>query len=331
MAAIQTESLVKSYGNQKAVDDLNIAVESGEIFGFLGTNGAGKSTTMMILTTLLKPTSGSARVVGYDVVDNPGKVRQNIGYVQQDTSVDEFLTGRDNLMLQARLGRIPSDKRNSRIDEMLDMIDLGDRANDATVTYSGGMRKRLDIAGGLLHRPKVLFLDEPTVGLDTQTRYKIWEYIRKVHDEYGMTVFLSTHYMEEADKLCDRIGIIDHGRTRVVDTPTSLKRSLCSEIITLRATGERMDELGSSIKQLGKTSKMTMDSEQITVYTHEGSSVIPQIFRESARLGIVIESISLKQPTLDDVFISYTGHELRDNTHGFDRKKAFRHTKSLRR
>ena len=330
MMAIQADSLVKSYGTQNAVNNINFSVEEGEIFGFLGTNGAGKSTTMMILTTLLKPTSGSAHVVGYNVVDNPKAVRRNIGYVQQDTAVDEFLTGRNNLMLQARLSHLPSNVRNVRIDEMLNMIELDKRADDATVTYSGGMRKRLDIAGGLLHKPRVLFLDEPTVGLDIQTRRKIWDYIRSVHEEYGMTIFLSTHYMEEADNLCDRIGIIDNGSIQTIDTPSSLKASLGSEVITLCATGQNTQELASSIQSLSDVREISTDSEKITVYTFDGKSVIPRIFQESARLGTVIESISLKQPTLDDVFITYTGHELRDDVQGFDRKKAYRKTRELR-
>lgn len=330
MAAIQTESLVKTYGKQNAVDNISISVEEGEIFGFLGTNGAGKSTTMMILTTLLKPTSGIARVVGYDVVSNPKDVRRNIGYVQQDTAVDEFLTGRENLMLQARLSQLPGSLRKARINEMLSMIDMEKRADDPTVKYSGGMRKRLDIAGGLLHRPKVLFLDEPTVGLDIQTRRKIWEYIRHVHDEYGITIFLSTHYMEEADNLCDRIAIIDSGRIRTVDTPSSLKSSLGSEVITLSVTGGSRDELVDSIKALNGTREIATDSEKITVYTYDGKSVIPRIFEESARLGTSIESISLKQPTLDDVFITYTGRELRDDGASYDRKKAHRKSRELR-
>ncbi len=330
MLAIQTESLVKTYGSSNAVDNISIGVEEGEIFGFLGTNGAGKSTTMMILTTLLKPTSGRASVVGHDVVDSPKEVRRNIGYVQQDTAVDEFLTGRDNLVLQARLNRLPADVRNSRIDEILEMIELGERADDATVKYSGGMRKRLDIAGGLLHMPRVLFLDEPTVGLDIQTRRKIWEYIKRVHDEYGMTIFLTTHYMEEADSLCDRVGIIDRGRIRTVDSPSSLKSAMGSEVITMRVEGNA-EALVSSIHALPGIREMSRDGEEITVYTYDGTSVIPKIFRESADVGARIGSISLKQPTLDDVFISYTGHELRDGEEaGFDRKKAYRKTRELR-
>lgn len=330
LAAIQTDSLVKTYGTMNAVDNVSITVEEGEIFGFLGTNGAGKSTTMMILTTLLKPTSGKAKVVGHDVVTEPKQVRNNIGYVQQDTAVDEFLSGRDNLMLQARLSKIPSGARKSRIDDMIKMVDLESRADEAAVKYSGGMRKRLDIAGGLLHRPKVLFLDEPTVGLDIQTRRKIWAYIRRVHDEYGMTIFLSTHYMEEADNLCDRVGIIADGKIRAIDSPSSLKSALGNEVITIDATGQRKDELVSSISGIKGVREMSSDAEKITAYTYDGRSVIPRIFVESARLGTTIESISLKQPTLDDVFIKYTGHELREETQAFDRKKSYRKTKELK-
>ncbi|MEK6866370.1 MAG: ATP-binding cassette domain-containing protein, partial [Thermoproteota archaeon] len=203
MYSVETRSLSKSFGAANAINDISFAVESGEIFGFLGPNGAGKSTTIMILTTLLKPTSGQALVSGFDVTTQAKQVRQSIGYVQQESTVDEYLTGRENLLLQARLNHIPKDQINKRIDDILELIELSDKQNDSVVTYSGGMRKRLDIAGGLLHRPKVLFLDEPTVGLDIQTRRKIWEYIKKIHKEFGMTIFLTTHYMEEADQLCD--------------------------------------------------------------------------------------------------------------------------------
>ena len=217
--SIETKSLTKSFGDVIAVNDISFSVEKGEIFGFLGPNGAGKSTTMMIFTTLLKPTSGQALICGFDVMTNAKQVRQSIGYVQQETTVDEYLTGRENLLLQAKLNHIPKNEINNRIDEVLELIELSDKQHKAVVTYSGGMRKRLDIAGGLLHRPKVLFLDEPTVGLDIQTRRKIWEYIKKIHDEFEMTIFLSTHYMEEADHLCDRIGIIDGGKIQIIDSP----------------------------------------------------------------------------------------------------------------
>ena len=222
---IETKSLTKSFGDLIAVNNISFSVEKGEIFGFLGPNGAGKSTTMMIFTTLLKPTSGKAFIAGFDVMKDAKYVRENIGFVQQETTVDEYLTGRENLLLQAKLNHIPKNEINQRIDEVLELIELSDKQHQAVVTYSGGMRKRLDIAGGLLHHPKVLFLDEPTVGLDIQTRRKIWQYIKKIHIEFEMTIFVTTHYMEEADNLCDRIGIIDGGKIQVIDSPQNMKNA----------------------------------------------------------------------------------------------------------
>lgn len=311
--SIETHSLSKSFGpgGAKAVDGVSFAVGESEIFGFLGPNGAGKSTTMMILTTLLAPTSGRATVGGYDVVAQADRVRENIGYVQQDTSVDEYLTGRENLLLQARLNHIPRDRMGGRIDEALDLVELSDRQHEAVVTYSGGMRKRLDIAGGLLHLPRVLFLDEPTVGLDIQTRRRIWQHIKRIHREYGMAIFLSTHYMEEADKLCDRVGIIDRGRIQALDTPQSMKDALGQEVIRLTA-GPADGPMAAAIRGIDGVRDVASQDGEITVYAANGTKVIPQIFQISADSGAKIASISLTRPTLDDVFISYTGHELRD-------------------
>jgi ABC-2 type transport system ATP-binding protein len=321
LVAIETNSLTKTFGTIKAVDGVSLTVEDDEIFGFLGPNGAGKSTTMMILTTLLKPTSGRAIVAGFDVVKQPKKVRQNIGFVQQEIAVDEYLTGRENLILQGRLNHIPLDILNSRIDEVLDMIELKNRQNDPVLTFSGGMRKRLDIASGLLHRPRILFLDEPTVGLDTQTRRKIWEYIRRIHKEFNMTIFLSTHYMEEADKLCDRIAIIDYGRIQAVDSPTNLKEKIGNEIISFKVLeGERTNELLSNLKEISLIKDIAYKNEQISIYTSKGTELIPLIFQISSKLGIKLNSISITQPTLDDVFLSYTGHELRDETEYHNKK-----------
>lgn len=324
MYAIEINSLSRKFGDIKAVDDISLKVKDGEIFGFLGPNGAGKSTTMMILTTLLKPTSGNALVAGFNVVSQPKCVRQNIGYVQQEVAVDEYLTGKENLVLQARLNHIPKNQVGRRIEELLALIELTDRQNEAVITYSGGMRKRLDIAGGLLHHPKVLFLDEPTVGLDIQTRRKIWEYIRTIHEEFEMSIFLSTHYMEEADRLCDRIGIIDYGKIQVIDTPQSMKNALGNEVIVFGTENdtEKKDELISKIKDIEFVKEINTTQEQITVFSSKGTEVIPKIFQLSSGLGIKIKSISLTQPTLDDVFISYTGRELRDDTTAnFNRRK----------
>ena len=330
MHSIETKSLSKSFGDLKAVDDISFAVEEGEIFGFLGPNGAGKSTTMMILTTLLKPTSGQALVSGFDVRANPKEVRQRIGYVQQETTVDEYLTGRENLILQARLNHIPKEDIDKNIDEVLDLIELSDKQHEAVVTYSGGMRKRLDIAGGLLHRPKVLFLDEPTVGLDIQTRRKIWEYIKKIHTEFDMTIFLTTHYMEEADQLCDRIGIIDSGKIQVIDSPENMKNAMGKEVISLVIeNGEAHAKFIEELEKIELVNKINQDNEKITLFASKGTEVIPRIFQISSQLKIKIKSISLTSPTLDDVFISYTGHEIRDEG-GFNRKKEHAKMKRLR-
>ncbi|MFM7861388.1 MAG: ATP-binding cassette domain-containing protein [Candidatus Nitrosotenuis sp.] len=328
MYSIQTKDLKKIFkSGTVAIDGISIGVEEGEIFGFLGPNGAGKSTTMMILTTLLKPSGGEAFVAGYNVATQQKNVRARIGYVQQDITIDEYLTGRENLLLQARLNHIQKDQINSRIEELLNLVELDDKSNDAAITYSGGMRKRLEIAGGLLHRPKVLFLDEPTVGLDIQTRQKIWEYIKKIHNEYKMTIFLTTHYMEEADKLCGRVGIIDHGKIQTIGAPSSLKNALGGGIISLTIQeNPAKAELVSKIKQIEFVRDATILDDIITVFSAKGTEVAPMILSLSSSLGIVIKSVSITQPTLDDVFLSFTGHDMRDdNTRkSYDRRKEYR-------
>ena len=327
MEAIEVDSLTKEFGDFKAVDNISFKVEEGGIFGFLGPNGAGKSTTMMILTTLLKPTSGSALVGGYDVMSDAKKVREKIGYVQQEISVDEFLTGRENLYLHARLNQIPNNLIKSRIDEVLELVELGEKQDDAALTYSGGMRKRLDIANGLLSRPAVLFLDEPTVGLDIQTRRKIWGYIRKIRKDFGMTIFISTHYMEEADNLCDRIGIIDYGKIQVIDKPKSMKSAIGNEIISFNLVDGKanQDTLIDQISKIEFVKEVKNKEGLITVFSTKSNEVIPKIFQASTDLEMRIRSLTLKQPTLDDVFISHTGHDLRDETENkkYSRRKEF--------
>ncbi len=327
MNAIEVNSLTKQFGNSKAVDNISFAVKEGEIFGFLGPNGAGKSTTMMVLTTLLKPTSGEALVGGYNVVSEAKKVREKIGYVQQEISVDEFLTGRENLYLHARINQIPNNLIKSRIDDVLELVELGEKKDQATITYSGGMRKRLDIANGLLSRPSVLFLDEPTVGLDIQTRRKIWGYIKKIRKDFGMTIFISTHYMEEADNLCDRIGIIDHGKIQVIDTPKSMKSAIGNEIISFNLVDGKADQdtLIDQISKIEFVKEVKNKQDLITVFSTKSNEVIPKIFQASTNLEMRINSLTLKQPTLDDVFISYTGHDLRDETENkkYSKRKEF--------
>ena len=316
MHAIKVDLLSKRFQKFKALDNISFQIEEGEIFGFLGPNGAGKSTTMMILTTLLKPTSGNASVQGFDVVTQAKKVRENIGFVQQEIGVDEYLTGRENLIFQSRISQMPKEKVQSRIDEVISLVELEEKQNEAAITYSGGMRKRLDIACGLLHRPKVLFLDEPTVGLDIQTRRKIWEYIRKIHKEFDMTLFVSTHYMEEADKLCDRVGIIDYGKIQVIDTPEIMKNAMGSDMISFSLINgiAKQDELINRIKQIEFVNQVTKKQGEVTIKSSQCSEVIPKIFQTTSEMNIEIDSLSLNKPTLDDVFISYTGHNLRDDT-----------------
>ena len=271
---------------------------------------------MMILTTLLKPTSGNASVQGFDVVTEAKKVRENIGFVQQEIGVDEYLTGRENLIFQSRISQMPKELVKSRIDEVISLVELEEKQNEAAITYSGGMRKRLDIACGLIHRPRVLFLDEPTVGLDIQTRRKIWEYIRKIHKEFEMTLFVSTHYMEEADKLCDRVGIIDYGKIQVIDTPEIMKNAMGSDMISFSLIDgiAKQDELVTRIKQIEFVNQVTRKQGEITIKSSQCSEVIPKIFQTTSEMNIEIDSLSLNKPTLDDVFISYTGHNLRDDT-----------------
>lgn len=333
MYPIETKSLSKIYNSGlKAIDNVSIKVEDGEIFGFLGPNGAGKSTTIMVLTTLLKPTSGSAYVSGYNIASQAKKVRQNIGYVQQEITADEYLSARENLQLQARLHHMPKELMQKRLDEVLDLVELSDRQNDAVITYSGGMRKRLDIAGGLLHRPKVLFLDEPTLGLDIQTRFKIWDYIKKIHQEFGMSIFLTTHYMEEADRLCETISIIDYGKIKVTNSPISLKQALGNETVVFSVDADsKTEELLSRIRKIDLVSDITINGKDVTVFSSKGSMVIPLIFEISSNLEVQINSISQSQPTLDDVFLSHTGRDLRDEPIGdYDRGKEHEKMRWLR-
>ena len=326
MNAIEINSLTKNFKNSTAVDNISLSVEEGEIFGFLGPNGAGKSTTMMILTTLLKPTSGNASVYGHNVITNPSNVRKNIGFVQQEIGIDEYLTARENLQFQCKISRIPKEQIQKRIEEVIDLVELTEKQDEQSITFSGGMRKRLDIACGLIHRPKVLFLDEPTVGLDIQTRRKIWEYIRKIHKEFGMTIFVSTHYMEEADSLCDRIGIIDYGKIQIVDTPESMKNKLETDMITFSIISDetKQEQFIKKIESFDLIKNVEINGNNMTVQSSNSTQVIPKIFQASSEVGISINSFVLNKPTLDDVFISYTGHNLRDDTNGnFNKRKEY--------
>ncbi|MBI4463661.1 MAG: ATP-binding cassette domain-containing protein [Acidobacteria bacterium] len=323
MSIVEVEGLVKRYGDLVAVNGVSFAVEEGEIFGFLGPNGAGKTTTILMLTTLLRSSGGRARVGGYDIDRQPARVRSLVGYVSQEIAVDEFLTGRENLWLHGRFYHIPSSELQHQVEEAARRVDLTDRLDDLVSTYSGGMRKRLDIAEGLLHRPRLLFLDEPTLGLDIQTRRKIWQYIRYLH-ELGLTVFLTTHYMEEADQLCDRIAIIDQGELKTLDTPQKLKAALGGDVITVELS-EPSETVCQQARELFAgldwVSRVENSPQGFILISRNGDTAIPRLIQAATERGLVINSVALKRPSLDDVFLSYTGHELREEEGGQD---AFR-------
>jgi len=309
---IQTHQLTKAYNSFKAVDNLNISVYNGEVFGLLGPNGAGKTTTVSMLCTILKPTSGTAIVDGHDIIKEPGKVRKSIGIVFQDPSIDDRLTGRENLLMHANLYGVPVSEQRGRIERILKLVELEDRANDLLRTYSGGMRRRLEIGRGLIHQPKVLFLDEPTVGLDPQTRDHIWKYIKELKEANDITVVLTTHYMDEADRLSDRIAIVDHGKIVVLDTPTALKETLEGDVIAIRANNiSSLSELVS--KWLGFTNNhIVKDTLEVTV--PNGKNAIPRIVELASGNNIYIESIILREPNLEDVFLHYTGSSIREDS-----------------
>ncbi|HEX4047869.1 MAG TPA: ATP-binding cassette domain-containing protein [Elusimicrobiota bacterium] len=304
MAIIETAALRKEYGKLVAVRGLDLAIGKAEVFGLLGPNGAGKTTTIMMLATLVKPTSGRASVDGFDVGSQPAKVRQSLGMVFQEQTLDTLLTARENLELHARLYGVAPDLRRRRIEELLALVDLTERVDDQVKKYSGGMRRRLEIARGLLHRPAVLFLDEPTIGLDPQTRDRIWNYIKRVVREEGTTVVLTTHYMEEADLMCDRVGIIDHGRIVALDRPAVLKSAIGGAIVRLRAPGADLEAL----RRAPGVTKVEARGDWVEAALTEAHLRLPAVL--AAVPGV--ESVEVHSPTLDDVFLKYTGRELRD-------------------
>ena len=321
--AVQVTDLVKRYGELEAVRGINFAVEPGETFGFLGPNGAGKSTTIKILCTLAHPTSGSARVAGHDVVRDKDTVRRNIGLVFQDPTLDSYLTGEQNLRFHADLYGVPRAQLAARMKLVLDMVNLWDRRNAEVATYSGGMKRRLEIARGLLHAPRVLFLDEPTVGLDPQTRTSIWEYINDLKQREDITIFLTTHYMDEAEH-CDRIAIIDHGQIVAIDTPENLKASIGKDRVQIATADDQ-----EAIRELKERFDLeaAVHDGLVTFSVASGEQFVPRLFTE---LTLPIRSVHVARPSLDDVFMSYTGRTIRDTeaTAG-DRNRA--HMMAFRR
>ena len=303
--AIEVSALTKKYGEIDAVRGVDFEVAVGETFGFLGPNGAGKSTTIKILCTLADPTSGSARVAGYDVTRERDTVRRNIGLVFQDTTLDSYLTGEQNLRFHADLYGVPKAAFAPRQRQVLEMVGLWERRGSVVATYSGGMQRRLEIARGLLHAPRVLFLDEPTVGLDPQTRVSIWDYINELKRREDITIFLTTHYMDEAEN-CDRIAIIDHGQIVAIDTPEALKASIGKDRVQISTADDQ-----AAIRALDEVFGIdaAMHENLVTFSVESGELFVPQLF---ARLPVAIRSVSVSRPSLDDVFMSYTGKTIRD-------------------
>jgi ABC-2 type transport system ATP-binding protein len=303
--AVLVSDLVKRYGEVEAVRGIGFEVQPGETFGFLGPNGAGKSTTIKILCTLADPTSGTARVAGYDVVRNRDTVRRNIGLVFQDPTLDSYLTGEQNLRFHADLYGVPRAQVAPRMRQVLEMVGLWERREAVVATYSGGMKRRLEIARGLLHAPRVLFLDEPTVGLDPQTRSSIWEYINDLKQREDITIFLTTHYMDEAEN-CDRIAIIDHGKIVAIDTPEALKASVGKDRVQISTNDDQ-----AAIKELKDHFGLdaAVHEGMVTFNVESGEQFVPRLFAE---LTQQIRAVSVARPSLDDVFMSYTGKTIRD-------------------
>jgi ABC-2 type transport system ATP-binding protein len=299
--AVVVRGLKKSYGAVEAVAGVDFEVRAGETFGFLGPNGAGKSTTIKMLCTLANPSGGSAQVAGYDVLTQRDQVRRHIGLVFQDSTLDGYLTAELNLRFHAELYGMPRDLVQPRMKQVLEMVGLWERRESKVMTFSGGMKRRLEIARGLMHSPRVLFLDEPTVGLDPQTRASIWEYIHELRQREEITIFLTTHYMDEAEH-CDRIAIMDHGSLVALDTPAALKASVGTDRVTIRTADdeEALRRLPGSIGT----------SEGVVINVEDGEAYVPELF---STLGVPITNVSISRPSLDDVFLSYTGRTIRDS------------------
>ncbi len=310
MDIISTSNLTKKFDSFTAVDNISFTIKKGEIFGFLGPNGAGKTTTIKMLTTLLYPTDGTATIAESDIIKQRDKVRQNIGVVFQEPALDTELTGRENLDFHARMYGLGQKKRKQRIDDVLKLVDLEEKQNVLVKNYSGGMKRRLEIARGLMHFPTVLFLDEPTLGLDAQTRRAIWAYIKKMNKEESTTIFLTTHYMDEADHLCDRVGIIDRGKLLVIDTTSNLKNSIGHDVITLSCSD--LTKLHDRLVKESWIQNVKQHDSSLTLGVEKGDEKIPEIIEIAQSLKLKIKSIDVRKPTLDDVFLHFTGRMMRD-------------------
>ncbi len=320
------EHLTKVYPRVKAVDDVSFTINQGEIFGFLGPNGAGKTTTIKILLTLTQPTSGRITIFGIDALSHGEKIRQIAGYVPQDVSVDGDLTGYENMLIYAKLYNVPGQLRDKRIKETLDYLEILDRSQDMVNTYSGGMMRRLEIAQSLINRPKVLFLDEPSIGLDPSARRNMWDLIKNLRGEFGATIFINTHDMAEADTLCDRIGVMDRGKLVIVGAPSDLKSTVGGDILTIASPSPGCLE---RIQGLGYQAMIQPNNHHLDLLVSSGESVIPPLLESLKGAGIEVESVSLKKPSLDDVFLKYTGTRMDERDTWTSARKSRRTLRKL--
>ena len=310
MQAVRVEGLTRDFDGLRAVDGISFGIGGGRIFGLLGPNGAGKSTTLAMLSTVLKPTAGSAWVNGFDIRTQPRDVRRSIGIVFQDQSLDEELTAYENMDMHGRLYHVPRQHRHDKIGELMELVGLADRAGDLVKTYSGGMRRRLEIARGLLHEPAVLFLDEPTLGLDPQTRNHLWTYIAALNRDKQITIIVTTHYMDEADRLCHEVAIIDHGRIVASDTPAALKRQIGGDVVTI-ATSDNERAL-ARLRALPVVKQAELRDGAVAVTVDQAERHVAELVTTSAGDGIAVTSLSVHKPTLEDVFLHFTGRTIRE-------------------
>jgi len=307
--AIEARGLIRKFGTNRAVDGVDLAVPRGEIYGFLGPNGAGKSTTVRVLCTLLAPTAGSACVAGHDVVTESGEVRIRIGLALQEAALDDKQSGREILDLQARLYGLETATRTERVERAIELADIGDAIDDWVRTYSGGMKRRLDVAASLIHDPEVLFLDEPTAGLDPVSRVRVWEEVRRLNEAHGVTVFLTTQYLEEADALAHRVGIIDRGRIVQEGKPADLKRTVGADVIIVELLDE-LERAARIVRALPRVDEVTVGSRGLTISTANGAALVAQVAVALSENGVAAESLTVRTPSLDDVFLRATGHRL---------------------
>ena len=312
MAAVEVQNLTKRFGDFCAVDNVRFEVAEGEVFGLLGPNGAGKSTLIRMLTTLVPPSAGTARVNGFDIIQNPNAVRRSIGVIPQAMTSDMELTAVENMTIFAKLYGIPRERRKRTIKELLKAVDLEQWAEKPIKMFSGGMRRRLEIARGLVHEPKIFFLDEPTTGLDPVSRVAVWEMLSRLKRERELTILVTTHYMDEADKLCDRIAIVDHGKVVALDSPLKLKASIPGKNVLEVSFSEIPDNWADTLKSLPEVAELKAEDHVFRLSSDNGPQTTVALLETARNAGVAVTSLSVQSTTLDDVFVYYTGHQLRD-------------------